>query len=263
MLSFSEDRHRTPTLRRPLSGSSGCDSGQAVWKDRSVAVVVPAYQEGRLIADTLRGVPAFVDHIVVVDDASKDDTARAVGRVADPRIVLLEHPENRGVGAAIASGYVRALELGADILVVMAGDNQMDPADLPRLLAPLCNGEADYVKGNRFLHPDVKCMPWPRRVAGSGLARLTRLASGLSIDDSQCGYTALSKAAAQRIPLSELWPRYGYPNDLLLLLGRVGCAVREVPVRPVYADEKSGVRPWHALVVAAVIARRWVRFRLG
>ena len=100
-------------------------------------------------------------------------------------------------------------------------------------------------------------MPWPRRLAGRWLARLTSLASGLDVDDSQCGYTALTASAARRIPLAELWPRYGYPNDLLLLLARAGCRVREVPVRPVYANEQSGVRPWHALVVAGVILRRW------
>ena len=98
-------------------------------------------------------------------------------------------------------------------------------------------------------------MPWTRRLAGRGLARLTRLASGLSIDDSQCGYTAVSRRAAEFLLSCELWPGYGYPNDVLVRLGRAGCVVLERPVRPVYADETSGVRFWHALVVIYVIVR--------
>ncbi len=223
-----------------------------------MAIIVPAYREERLIAEMLGRLPPCVDDIVVVDDASPDDTSDAVRAVSDPRVTLLRHPANRGVGAAIVTGYQWALERGADVLVVMAGDNQMDPDDLSQLLEPIHAGEADYVKGNRFLHPEVRAMPWPRRLAGRWLARLTCLASGLDVDDSQCGYTALAADAARRVPLAQLWPRYGYPNDLLLMLARAGCRVREVPVRPVYADERSGVRPWHALVVAGVILRRWL-----
>jgi glycosyltransferase involved in cell wall biosynthesis len=234
-----------------------------VWNELSVAVVVPAHQEERLIGRTLRGLPALVDHIVVVDDASTDGTSQAVRAVADPRVVLLRHPENLGVGAALATGYQEALTLGADVLVVMAGDNQMDPADLPRLLDPIGTGRADYVKGNRFVHPEARNMPWERRLAGRWLARLTRAASGLRIDDSQCGYTALRADMARRVPLARLWPRYGYPNDLLLLLANVGARVEEVPVRPVYASERSGVRPWHAVVVARVIATRWLELRVS
>lgn len=232
-----------------------------MWQNRAVAVIIPAHQEEALIGATLRGLPEFVDQVVVVDDASTDRTSDVVRGLGDPRVVLVRHPENRGVGAALVTGYQRALAGGADVLVVMAGDNQMDPDDLPRLLEPICREGADYVKGNRFRHPEFSRMPWERRLAGRWLARLTRWASGLDIDDSQCGYTALSADAARRIPLAELWPRYGYPNDLLLLLARAGARVREVPVRPVYAGERSGVRPWHAFVVARVIAQRWWQLR--
>lgn len=232
-----------------------------MWNAHRVAVIVPAYQEELLIAETLRGIPDFVDHIVVVDDASRDGTSQAVLDLPDPRITLLQHPENRGVGAALVTGYQFALERGADVMAVMAGDNQMDPTDLERILEPVCAGHADYVKGNRFVHAEVRRMPWARRLAGRWLARLTRLTSGLDIDDSQCGYTALSSAAARRLPLSDLWPRYGYPNDLLLLLAGAGCTVQEVPVRPVYGREKSGLRPWHALLVARVILTRWLEQR--
>ncbi len=205
----------------------------------------------------LAGVPDFVDQVIVVDDASPDGTSRAVESVGSGRIVLLRHSDNRGVGAALATGYGRALVDLADVIVVMAGDNQMDPADLPRLLDAVVQDGADYAKGNRFVHAEVANMPFPRRVAGKGLAWLTRLAGRLDIDDSQCGYTAMGARAAREIPWHELWPRYGYPNDLLILLGRRGFRVAEVPVRPVYASERSGVRPWHALTVTGVIARRW------
>jgi glycosyltransferase involved in cell wall biosynthesis len=232
-----------------------------VWKAARVAVVVPAYREEALIATMLRGVPSFVDQVIVVDDASPDGTSRAVENVGSARVVLLRHPENRGVGAALATGYHHAIEHHADVIAVMAGDNQMDPADLPRLLDAIVEGGADYAKGNRFVHAEVANMPLPRRVAGKCLAWLTRRAAQLDIDDSQCGYTAMGARAARAVPWHELWPRYGYPNDLLILLGRRGFRVAEVPVRPVYADERSGVRPWHALTVAGVIARRWVRER--
>jgi hypothetical protein len=104
-------------------------------------------------------------------------------------------------------------------------------------------------------------MPLARRVAGRLLAIATRLATGLRVDDCQCGYTVLSARAAQRLPLHELWPRYGYPNDLLGMLATARCRVVEAPVRPIYADEQSGLRPYHVLVVSAVIARRWWRSR--
>jgi glycosyltransferase involved in cell wall biosynthesis len=228
-----------------------------VWKGARVAVIVPAYREEALIATMLAAVPSFVDQVIVVDDASPDGTSRAVESVESGRIVLLRHPENRGVGAALATGYLRALEDRADVIVVMAGDNQMDPADLPRLLDAVVHDGADYAKGNRFVHAEVANMPLPRRIAGKGLAWLTRCAGRLYIDDSQCGYTALAARAAREVPWHDLWPRYGYPNDLLILLGRRGFQVSEVPVRPVYAGEQSGVRPWHALTVTGVIARRW------
>ncbi|MFO7180834.1 MAG: glycosyltransferase family 2 protein [Pseudomonadota bacterium] len=227
-----------------------------MWNSARVAVIVPAYREARLIGRMLRRVPAFVDSVVVVDDASDDDTAEAAKAVGDPRVQVIRHAENRGVGAAIVTGYRHAAAAGADVLAVMAGDDQMDPDDLEAVIAPVVRGEADYVKGNRFAHPAARRMPLGRRLAGAVLSLATRLATGLAITDAQCGYTALSARAAARLPLEALWPRYGYPNDLLGLLASGGFRVREVPVRPVYADEASGVRPWHALLVLYVIARR-------
>lgn len=224
-----------------------------------IAVVIPAFCEEKLIGRTLRGLPRFIDAIYVVDDGSPDGTARAAEAVADPRVHLIRHAQNRGVGAAIVTGYRAALADQADVVVVMAGDAQMDPADLPALLAPVVAGQADYVKGNRFRSRERKQMPLLRRAAGKVLSWLTRLASGLDVDDCQCGYTAISRHGLCTLPLGELWQGFGYPNDLLLLAAQHGLRVREVTVRPVYADEQSGVRPWHALLIVGLIARRWLR----
>jgi dolichol-phosphate mannosyltransferase len=232
-----------------------------MWYGSNVAVIVPAYQEERLIGRTLSRLPAFVDRVYVVDDASTDRTAERARNHGDRRVTLLCHPQNRGVGAAIVTGYERALEDGADLLAVMAADDQMDPAELELLLAPVWSGGADYAKGNRFLHPEAARMPRSRRLGSSLLSALTRFATALDVDDCQCGFTVLSASAARRLPLGELWPRYGYPNDLLGMLAAAGSRIAEVPVRPVYADEQSGLRAHHVFTIVAVIARRWHRSR--
>jgi glycosyltransferase involved in cell wall biosynthesis len=227
-----------------------------MWYQSKVAVVIPAYNEERLIADTLRGIPAFVDHVVVVNDASPDKTAAAVLGVEDPRVELITHPSNCGVGGAIVTGYLRALEQGADLLVVMAGDNQMAPEDLPALLDPVTHAGFHYAKGNRFLHVQKQRMPRLRRLGSAFLSWLTRQVSGLAVDDCQCGFTVLSASMARRLPLRDVWARYGYPNDLLILLAQHGAKVCDVPVKPVYGTEKSGLRPYHVLSIALRILRR-------
>jgi glycosyltransferase involved in cell wall biosynthesis len=209
----------------------------------------------------LRRIPRSVDTIIAVDDASRDATAETILSLRDERIIFLRHEVNQGVGAAIVTGYRKALERHSDIMVVMAGDDQMDPADLPRLIAPIVDGRADYVKGNRFAHAHAARMPRLRRIGSGLLSWVTRLASGLQVDDTQCGYTALSAAAARRLPLEQIWPRFGYPNDLLMLIAALRLRVQEVPVCPVYGDEKSGLRPWHVLQIIGIIYRRWRRTR--
>ena len=232
-----------------------------MWQSARVAVIVPCFREARLIERTLASMPAFVDLIVVVDDASDDGTAEVVRGIGDERVELVVHARNRGVGAAIVSGYRAALAADCDVLVVMAGDAQMAPEDLPEVVGPVALGRASYVKGNRFRHAQSSDMPILRRVAGRVLALATRLATGLSVDDCQCGYTAISRAAVLRLPLDELWPRFGYPNDLLGMLAARGLSVVEVPVRPVYGDERSGVRAWHAASILLLIFRRYLRER--
>jgi glycosyltransferase involved in cell wall biosynthesis len=233
-----------------------------MWQSARVAVVVPAYREARLIARMLRRVPEFVDDVIVVDDASDDGTAEAAQAVGDARVRVVRHAHNQGVGAAIVTGYELALSSGSDVLCVMAGDDQMDPEDLKALVLPVALGEADYVKGNRFVHPRARDMPKLRRFAGEFLSFATRTATGLDISDSQCGYTALSANVARRLPLRELWPRFGYPNDLLGLLAAAGARVRDVPVRPVYADEQSGIGARHVILILGLVTRRfWLEGR--
>lgn len=229
-----------------------------------VAVVVPAYDEARLIERTLRSVPDYVDHVVVVDDGSGDGTGDRVEALCDGRIELVRHPDNRGVGAAIATGYRVAFERGAAVAAVMAGDAQMDPDDLEALLGPVLAGEADYAKGDRLSFPDARRhMPTARWLGNHVLTWLTRLVTGLRVRDSQCGYTALTRAAAERIALDGLWPRYGYPNDLLGRIAAARLRVLDVRVRPVYADETSGIGWRHALFVVPWVCARVLGRRLA
>jgi glycosyltransferase involved in cell wall biosynthesis len=235
-----------------------------MYRQLVVAVVVPAYNERLAIEATIATIPAFIDRVIVVDDASTDDTASraelAAARNPD-RIEVIRHRANRGVGGAIATGYRRALELGCDVAVVMAGDGQMDPDDLPSLLDPIAHGIADYVKGNRFLHPAVWTeMPAARIVGNVLLSAATRVTSGYRhVFDSQCGYTAISRAALERIDLDELWTRYGYPNDLLSRLHVANVRVVDVPVRPIYGEHwKSGIHFGTALhPLPWVLLRSW------
>jgi glycosyltransferase involved in cell wall biosynthesis len=230
-----------------------------------VVVVVPAYDERPRIRRVLEGMPAGVYHVLVVDDASRDGTAEAARYVGDPRVEVIVHVKNRGVGASIVTGYRRAIELTRapnDAIAVMAGDAQMDPFDLDSVVRPIATGRAGYVKGNRFAWPHArKSMPFSRWAAGQILSKLTSRAVGAPVHDSQCGYTALSRAASARINLSEVWGGYGYPNDLLAALVRCGVDFVEVPVRPVYADEVSRLRPRHGLTVLWLVGRAWVRSR--
>jgi glycosyltransferase involved in cell wall biosynthesis len=234
-----------------------------VLDDAQIAIVVPAFNEARHIQRTLRGIPAFVDWIFVVDDGSQDATAQLATETRDPRVLLLRHTHNRGVGAALKSGYRAAFDAGADVVAVMAGDGQMDPGDLAALLAPLLRGEADYTKGDRLSHPQARArMPAARYVGNHLLSALTRLSTGLPIRDSQCGYTALHRRALERLPLADLWDGYGYPNDLLGALRVSGGRVRDVVVRPIYGSEVSGIGFRHALFVIPFLLARIVLRRV-
>ncbi len=228
-----------------------------MWKGARIAVVIPAYNEARLITRTLGSIPHYVDLIVVVDDGSTDNTRVLAESFRDARISVMQHSKNRGVGAAIVTGYKIAFLRGADAVAVMAGDAQMDPHDLERLLDPVVSGRAHYAKGNRLDHPTAKKTFPPLRWLGNYVFSIaTRWITGLRIIDSQCGYTVLSKSAALRLPLSALWPGYGYTNDLLGHIALRQLQIEDVVVRPVYGEETSGLSVRHVLwCIPFVLAR--------
>ncbi|HWQ02549.1 MAG TPA: glycosyltransferase family 2 protein [Gaiellaceae bacterium] len=214
---------------------------------KGLAVVVPAHNEETLLQETLAGIPAFVDRIYVVDDASSDATEER-GReaaAADARVELIRHEKNRGVGAAIVTGYKRAIEERMDVTCVMAADNQMDPAELVTIVMPVARGEVEYSKANRlFTGQAWELIPKHRYLGNAVLSLLTKIASGYwHVADSQSGYTAVSLNTLRQLDLDRIYPRYGFPNDMLVHLNVVNARVRDVPSRPVYGvGERSGIR---------------------
>lgn len=228
---------------------------------RVIATIVPARDEGPFIAKVLETMPPFVDRVVVVDDASEDDTvARAEQARCSAAVEVIRHTRNRGVGAAIVTGYRSAMRAGADVLAVMAGDGQMDPSELERVVTPIVMGRAEYVKGNRLRHQsEWRRMPSDRLVGSLVLSRLTSWAVGISIGDSQCGYTALASTLARELDLESLWPRFGYPNDLLGTVVRSGGRVVEVDVTAIYGDEVSHLRARHVVPILYLIGRARLR----
>jgi glycosyltransferase involved in cell wall biosynthesis len=212
---------------------------------KSVAVVVPAYCEEALIAATLGGIPGFVDRVYVVDDASPDGTAERARSFGDSRVVVIGHERNQGVGAAILTGYERALEDGIDVTCVMAADNQMDPAELETLVRPVARGEVDYAKANRLFTGEAwRVIPRHRYVGNAVLSLLTKIASGYwHVADSQSGYTAISRPMLAQLDRDRINRGYGFPNDMLVHLNVWNARVRDFPARPVYGvGERSGLK---------------------
>jgi glycosyltransferase involved in cell wall biosynthesis len=216
-----------------------------VLEGKRVAVVVPAHDEEHLITTTLGTIPGFVDRVIVVDDGSSDATADRVRTFGDSRVELVVHERNRGVGAAIVTGYKRALEEDLDVVCVMAADNQMDPDDLEALVRPVARGEVDYAKANRlFTGQAWKLIPRTRYLGNAVLSMLTKVASGYwHVADSQSGYTAVAKGTLAVLDLDRVYTGYGFPNDMLVHLNVVNARVRDIPSRPVYGvGERSGIR---------------------
>jgi len=218
-----------------------------MFKDNKIGVVVPAYNEEKLISRTIETMPDFVDKIIVVDDKSKDSTPEIVKKIAEKndKVVNIRHNVNKGVGGAISTGYIWCRDNDIDIAVVMAGDGQMDPSDLPNLLNPVIEDKTDYAKGNRLVTGEAwKKIPHTRYLGNSALTFLTKIASGYwHVTDSQTGYTALNKKALHLLPIEDIYPRYGMPNDFLVTLNIYGMRVMDVPVNPIYGiGEKSGIK---------------------
>ena len=238
-----------------------------MYEGKSVAVVVPCYNEQGQVAQVLRTMPDYVDRVIVVDDCSTDGTAAEVrsyieAEAPSGRTVLLEQQRNAGVGAAIARGYKEAVARGMDVAAVMAGDGQMDPKQLRLLVAPVAGGEADYAKANRLYYRKAwEMIPRKRYLGNAFLSMLTKIASGYwHVADSQTGYTAISREALETIDLDRLYPRYGYPNDLLVRLNVYDFRVADVPLRPVYnVGETSKMRLWKVIPrMSCLIFRRFL-----
>ena len=218
-----------------------------MYRNKKIGIVVPAYNEETQIERTVKTMPDYVDRIIVVDDMSKDRTAEIVERLEkeDNRVLLIQHEKNGGVGKAIGTGYIWCRENNIDIAVVMAGDGQMDPDDMPGLLDPVVEDRVDYTKGNRLITGEAwKKIPRIRYLGNSALTLLTKIASGYwHVTDSQTGYTALNRKALSMLPLEGIYPRYGMPNDFLVTCNIYNMRVMDVPIKPVYdIGEKSGIR---------------------
>lgn len=219
----------------------------ALFRASKICVVVPAHNEERNLPVVIRTLPDYITAIVVIDDVSTDNTAAVAEREreTDPRVVLIRHEVNQGVGGAIASGYEWARDNNMDCAVVMAGDAQMDPVELPLLLAPCLRDGVNYVKGNRLVYQQSRhIIPGIRFVGNSALSLFTKFASGYwHVSDSQCGYTVADKEVLKRIDWSAMYRRYGQPNDLLISLNIQNFTVKDVAVRPVYGvGEVSGIK---------------------
>lgn len=239
-----------------------------MYRNNSVAVVVPAYNEGKLIGRVIETMPDYVDHIVVVNDKSKDNTADVVLSYVDQqpeRVVFIDLKVNQGVGGAIAEGYKWARDHEMDCTAVMAGDAQMDPKDLPALLDPVVENRADYTKGNRLFTGEAwNKIPRTRYLGNSALSLFTKVASGYwHIADSQTGYTVASLKVLQTLNLDDIYKRYGMPNDMLVKLNIYNFRVWDVPIEPVYnVGEKSGFKPLLVIPKFYFLLRRLFIYRL-
>lgn len=233
-----------------------------MFQGKTVGVVVPCHNEETQIGTVIETMPDYVDRIIIVDDVSSDRTVEVVeGYVSryPGRIRLIKHEKNRGVGAAIVTGYKAAVEERIDMTAVMAGDAQMDPDDLPALLGPVAAGEVDYSKGNRLFTGDAwNAIPKVRYLGNSALSLMTKVASGYwHVADSQTGYCVANLRTLETIDLDALYPRYGFPNDMLVQLNIYDFRVRDVPIQPVYGvGEKSGIKLYRVIP-----ALSWLLFR--
>jgi glycosyltransferase involved in cell wall biosynthesis len=245
--------------------------GDPVLKDKRIAVVVPCFNEESNIINVLRSIPEFVDSIIVIDDASHDQTVHKVMRymTEDSRLELLCLDINSGVGAAISKGLLFARDFDIDIVAVMAGDGQMDPSLLIKVVWPIILNEADFTKTNRLF--DVSSaikIPKHRFIGNFILSLFTKIASGYwKISDAQSGYTAIGKKGIDQIPWEKMYPRYGQPNDLLITLNTLNFRVADIHTPPRYnVGENSKMKISKVLFTIPLILwkgfwrRLWVKY---
>jgi dolichol-phosphate mannosyltransferase len=216
---------------------------------RRIAVVIPAYRTGTVVRDVVNEIPPTVDRIIVVNDASPDDLAQILASISAPRLRVIRHEQNQGVGGATVTGMIAAIQEGADIIVKCDGDGQMDPADIPRLVLPIARGLADHVKGSRYHHARaLGSMPRWRFIGNIGLTFLTKLSSGYwNVLDPVNGFFATRADVLSRLPLRKLSRTYFFETDLLVRLNIVEARVADMPQPARYGSEKSSLSVTHAL----------------
>jgi glycosyltransferase involved in cell wall biosynthesis len=216
-----------------------------MYRDRFVAVVIPAHNEERHVGAVIEHIPSFVDVVIVVDDASTDGTADAVIASSRSNVLLIRRPRNGGMGSAIVDGFRAALDKGADLVAVLDADGQMDSGQLSRLLDPIADGETDFAKGNRFFsRRSFDEMPAYRVLGNLVLTFFTKAATGYwHMFDSENGYTAISGRMLRTLPLHRLETGYQFPNRLLVELSTAGARILDVPMPARYGEEVSGIRP--------------------
>ena len=211
----------------------------------NIAVVVPCYRVEREIQSVLHGIPKYIKHIIVVDDASPDSTSAVVAAAAkkDNRILLIRHESNQGVGGAMVTGFRKALELGAQIVVKVDGDGQMDTSHMPEMIAPLIHGQADYTKGNRFRDfQSLQQMPLIRRIGNMGLGFLSKAATGYwNLFDPTNGFVAIRSDVLSQLPLKRIDKSYYFETSMLANLYLLGAVVKDVPMPARYRSEVSNM----------------------
>jgi dolichol-phosphate mannosyltransferase len=222
-----------------------------------VAVVIPAFHVARQLPDVIRQMPASVDQVIVVDDASPDDLGNVLSSIEDPRVLLIRHETNQGVGGATVTGMLAAMRDGAEVIVKCDGDGQMDPGDIPALVEPIAAGWADHVKGSRYHHAkELGSMPRARLLGNIGLTFLTKLCSGYwNVLDPVNGFFATRAEVLGRIQLEQLSRRYFFESDLLIRLNIIEAKVADMPQPAHYGEERSSLSitraffqfPWHLM----------------
>lgn len=240
-------------------------------ENQQVALIIPFFNEAQNIAEVILTIPGYVDIVILINDGSTDDGHQVVlnaiqtgfGSSADvtdstlekllrdlpgnrlsletkPMFFILNHSSNKGKGAGVKSGYLLARFLGVECVATMDGDGQMDPGELYSICRPIIDKQADYVKGNRLAHPEaVDTIPYIRLVGIYVLAFFTRLCSGYYIQDAQSGYTSISIVVLRKIEIEDIYDKYGYVNDVIIRLSMIKGRVLEVPITPIYRDDRQ------------------------
>ena len=233
-----------------------------MYKNKSICVVIPAYNEATQIKKVVETAPDYVDRILIIDDASADGTSAVVEAIQadNPKVHLIRHKANQGVGGALATGYKWVRDHDFDIAVRMDGDGQMNPKDMDKLVDPVAEDKADYAKGNRLITGEAyKIIPKVRYFGNAFLSLFTKIASGYwHVADSQSGYTAINKKGLASVDWDRMYKQFGQPNDLLIRLNVCNMRVADVPVEPVYnVGEKSGIK-----IRKVIFTISWLLFKM-